>query len=82
MTPATRLWNRMAAPLRSKAALGLRPFTAPVMVFIPLGILLGPRVLGVLSEAALAHLDTVVSIVLATLGVFIGMAAGREGRGS
>ena len=71
---------RLAATFRTKAALGLRPLTAPVMVLTPLGILLGPNVSGILSETALAHLDIVISIGLATLGVFIGIAAGREGR--
>jgi hypothetical protein len=72
--------NRITGGFRTSAALGLRPLTTPVMLFIPLGIILGPQASGVLSEEALAHLDVVVSIVLATLGVFIGVAAGREAR--
>jgi hypothetical protein len=68
------------AALRVRAALGLRPLAAPVMLFIPIGFLIGPRGAGLLSEAALAQLDVVVSIALATLGVFIGIAAGTEGR--
>lgn len=71
---------RLFGGFRTRAALGLGPLTAPVMVFIPIGILLGPRFSGILSETALAHLDVVVSIALATLGVFIGLALGREGR--
>jgi hypothetical protein len=50
------------------------------MLFIPIGVLLGPGVGGILSDNALAHLDLVISIALATLGVFIGIAAGRETR--
>lgn len=69
-----------AASLRRRAALGLRPVTAPVVVFIPLGFALGPRGMGLLSDQALGHLDVVVSIALATLGVFIGLAAGAESR--
>ncbi len=65
--------------LRTRAALGLRPLTAPVMLFIPLGILLGPHGAGIVSSDVLAHLDVVISIALATLGVFIGIAARREG---
>ena len=65
---------------RTHAALGLRPLTAPVMLFIPLGVLLGQNVLGIISANALAHLDIVISVGLATLGVFIGIAAGREGK--
>jgi hypothetical protein len=64
--------------LRTRAALGLRPLTAPVMVFLPLGILLGPSVANVLSFTALGHLDVVISVGLATLGVFIGIAAGTQ----
>ncbi|HEX6974835.1 MAG TPA: hypothetical protein VF147_10565 [Vicinamibacterales bacterium] len=66
--------------LRVRAALGLRPLAAPVMLFIPLGFALGPRGIGVLSASTLSHMDVVVSIALATLGVFIGIAAGTEGR--
>lgn len=70
------------AALRVRAALGLHPVTAPVMVYIPIGFLLGPRATGVLSHRALGHLDVVISLALATLGVLIGIAAGREGRAS
>lgn len=73
------IWLEQAASaFRTSAALGLRPLAAPVMIFIPLGVLLGPRVSGVLSPTALAHLDIVISIALATLGVVVGIAAGRE----
>jgi len=67
----------LAGTLRTHAALGLRPVTAPVMVFVPIGVVLGPQLLDVLSAEVLGHLDVVVSIALATLGVFIGIAAGR-----
>lgn len=73
--------GRLTAALRTRAALGLRPVTAPVMIFLPLGVLLGPSVANVLSTGALRHLDVVISIALATLGVFIGIAAGTQ-RGS
>ena len=69
---------RIAASFRTRGALGLRPVTAPVMVFIPLGILLGPAGADIISGAALGHLDVVISVVLATLGVFIGIAAGTQ----
>jgi hypothetical protein len=70
------------AALRTRAALGLRPITAPITLFVPLGVLLGPAGAGILAAEALAYLDVVVSIALATLGIFIGIAAGEEGRGS
>jgi hypothetical protein len=66
--------------LRTRAALGLRPLTAPVILFVPIGVAIGPRGLRLLPEPALAHLDVVIAIALATLGGFIGIAAGREGR--
>jgi hypothetical protein len=72
--------RRLATMFRTRAALGMRPLTAPVIVFIPLGVVLGTNVSGILSATALAHLDVVISIALATLGVFIGIAAGREAR--
>lgn len=70
---------RLTATLRTRAALGLRPVTAPVMVFVPIGVALGPMALGILSDEVLQHLDVVISIALATLGVFIGIATGRRG---
>ncbi|HEX5474190.1 MAG TPA: hypothetical protein VFX12_05960 [Vicinamibacterales bacterium] len=70
--------TRLAATFRTRAALGLRPVTAPIMVFVPIGILLGPSASGILPPGALAHLDVVISIALATLGVFIGIAAGTR----
>jgi hypothetical protein len=70
--------RRITSLLRTRAALGLMPVTAPVMVFIPLGILLGPGGAGFISLNVLGHLDAVISIVLATLGVFIGIAAGTQ----
>ena len=59
---------------RTRAVLGLRPVTAPALVFVPLGFALGPRGLGVLPHQGGATLDPVVTIALATLGVFIGLA--------
>ena len=72
--------QRLTGTLRRRAALGLRPVTAPVILFIPVGVALGPAGAGVLSHEALRHLDVVVSIALATLGVFIGLEAGAESR--
>jgi hypothetical protein len=71
--------GRLVGPLRTRAALGLRPVTAPLVVYIPMGFLLGPAGLGLLSLRALGHLDAVVSVALATLGIFIGIAVANEG---
>ena len=70
--------GRPALALQRRAALGLRPFTAPVTSFIPLGVALGPWGAGMISQRTLAHLDVVVTLALATLGVFIGVAGARQ----
>jgi hypothetical protein len=70
--------GRITSLLRTRAALGLRPVTAPVMVFIPLGLLLGPAGARIISAGVIAHMNPVISIALATLGVFIGIAAGTQ----
>ncbi|HJR61487.1 MAG TPA: hypothetical protein VJ813_18915 [Vicinamibacterales bacterium] len=78
MGPAGGVFFRLTSSFRTRAALGLRPVTAPVTVFLPLGIVLGPWGANFISLTALGHLDVVISIVLATLGVFIGIAAGTQ----
>lgn len=71
----------LVRPLRTRAALGLRPLTAPVMLLVPVGVLLGPSGTAIITLDALTHLDVVISIALATLGVFVGIAFGtQEGR--
>lgn len=74
-------WWRFRLALRRQAALGLRPLTAPVIIFLPLGIVLGPSGTNIISTDALAHLDVIITIGLATLGVFIGIAAGSQSAG-
>ena len=71
-------FRRLALALQRRAALGLQPLTAPLTILIPLGAVRGPRGLGLLSEGALAGLDVAVTIALATLGVFIGVAGARQ----
>lgn len=77
--PAAGPFDRWFRPLRTRAALGLAPVAAPAMLFVPLGILLGPHALDVLSPVVLAYLDTVVSIALAVLGVFVGLGLDLQG---
>ena len=83
LDPLDKQMQRGAPPVRPRAldllfrtrtALGLRPLAAPALVFVPLGFALGPRGLGLLPPLALATLDPVVTIALAALGVFIGLA--------
>ncbi len=77
--PVRDTWlRRVARRLRTRAAFGLAPVLAPAMVFVPIGYLLGPSGLNVLPARALDHLDPVISIGLATLGVFVGLALGRR----
>lgn len=71
--------GRTIGLFRTRAALGLRPATAPVVLYVPLGILLGPGGAGIISLRVLGHLEAVISIALATLGLFIGIAAATKG---
>jgi hypothetical protein len=72
--------RRLARRLYTRAAFGLAPVLAPAMLFVPLGYLLGPAGLSLLPARALDHLDPVISVGLATLGVFVGLALGRRPR--
>lgn len=77
--PAPDSWlRRLAARLRTHAAFGLAPVLAPTFLFVPLGFLLGPTGLNLLPAQALNHLEPVIAIALATLGVFVGMALGKR----
>jgi len=78
--PADTWPQRLARRLYTRAAFGLAPVLAPAMLFVPLGYLLGPAGLSLLPARALAHLDPVISVGLATLGVFVGLALGRRPR--
>jgi hypothetical protein len=71
-------WRHATLALQRRAALGLEPVTAPVIIFIPLGIALGPLGAGILSQTALVYLDVVVTLALATLGVLVGVAGARQ----
>jgi hypothetical protein len=78
---AGALIERVSGPLRTRAALGLRPLTLPVMLLVPIGVALGPAGSGLITRSALPYLDVVISVALATLGVFVGIAFGaQEGR--
>lgn len=65
---------RLAQLLRTKASLGLAPVAAPAVLFVPLGMALGPLWLNILTPTVVSHLDPVVSTALAVLGVFVGFA--------
>jgi hypothetical protein len=59
---------------RISASLGLRSLPVPALAYIPLGYLLGSRHLNLLSPTVLDHLQVVIWLALATLGVFVGLA--------
>jgi hypothetical protein len=74
--PSVLTW--LLSLLRTRSALGLAPSLTPAVVFLSLGALLGPLVLGVLSAGVLGYLDVVVTVALTVLGVLVGIALGRE----
>jgi hypothetical protein len=67
--------------IRTRAVLGLEPLTAPALVFVPLGIVLGPSVLGLVTPSLIGRLEPVIAVALAALGVFVGMALDVRGKG-
>jgi hypothetical protein len=72
--------GRLLSMIRTRSALGLAPSPTPAIIFLPLGALLGPRALDVLSTEVLADLDSVVTIGLTVLGMLVGVALGRDVR--
>ena len=58
--------------LPRRLALGFTPSQTPGLLFVAVGILLGPAVSDAVSGDVLAQLDPVVSMALAVLGVFVG----------
>ncbi|MCC6164043.1 MAG: hypothetical protein IT182_11910 [Acidobacteria bacterium] len=60
--------------LRTRAMLGMTPVVAPAVLFVPIGVALGPSFGNVLSAPVLGSLDAVVTIALAVLGIFAGLA--------
>ncbi len=65
--------------LRTRAALGLAPAVAPAVLFVPIGAMLGPSFANVLTPTALGYLDAVVTVALAVLGIFVGLALDLRG---
>lgn len=64
---------------RISASLGLRSLPAPALAYIPLGYLFGSHGLDLLSPGVMEHLDVVIWLALATLGVFVGLAIDLRG---
>lgn len=57
---------------RTRAALGLKPLTAPALLFVPLGAAIGPAGANWIGTTALGHLYGVTAVALAALGIFVG----------
>jgi hypothetical protein len=64
--------------LRTRSALGLAPSLTPAVVFLPIGVLLGPHGLNLITGDVVTLLDLAVTLALTMLGVFVGTAFGRE----
>jgi len=64
--------------LRTRSAFGLAPSLTPGVVFMPLGVLLGPMALNLVTGELLTLLDLSVTLTLTLLGIFVGIAFGRE----
>jgi hypothetical protein len=75
-TPTPLTW--LLSLLRTRSALGLAPSLTPAVIFLPLGAVLGPHVLGWISASLLERLSFAVTIALGVLGVLVGTALGRE----
>lgn len=75
-SPSPLTW--LLSLLRTRSALGLAPSLTPAVIFLPLGLLLGPQVLGWITPRLLDRLGLAVTIALAVLGALVGMALGRE----
>jgi len=75
-TPSPLTW--LLSLLRTRSALGLAPSLTPAVIFLPLGLLLGPEATGLITPRLLERLTLAVTIALAVLGVMVGMALGRE----
>lgn len=58
--------------LPRRLALGFSPSRTPGLVFVAVGIVLGPAATNLISPNVLAQLDPVVSMALAVVGTFIG----------
>jgi len=65
---------------RTRAALGLKPLTAPALLFVPLGAILGPAGAGWLGLDLLGRLYPAMSTALAALGIFVGLGMSLDQR--
>lgn len=74
--PSPLRW--LVSLLRTRSALGLAPSLTPAVIFMPLGFLLGPYALDLVTGDVRTLLDLSVTLALTLLGIFVGIAGGRE----
>jgi hypothetical protein len=79
-TPALSLLDWLRSLFFTRSALGLAPSLTPAVVFLPLGVALGPQGVEWLTPLVLQRLDVAVTITLAAFGVLAGIALGRQVR--
>jgi hypothetical protein len=77
-SPLAPIWSL----LMTRSALGMTPALTPAVIFLSVGFVMGPGMLGWISPALLDRLSLAVTIALAVLGVLVGVALGRELRHS
>jgi hypothetical protein len=65
---------------RRRPVFGLGTTPTPSLLFLLVGVALGPAGLGLISGSGLQHLQTVVTVALAALGVSVGLGM-RDARG-
>lgn len=78
--PALSLLDWLRSLFFTRSALGLAPSLTPAVVFLPLGVALGPQGVEWLTPLVLQRLDVAVTITLAAFGVLAGIALGRQVR--
>lgn len=77
-SPLAPIWSL----LMTRSALGMTPALTPAVIFLSVGFVMGPGLLGWISPVLLDRLSLAVTIALAVLGVLVGVALGRELRHS
>jgi len=77
-SPLAPIWSL----LMTRSALGMTPALTPAVMFLSVGFVMGPGLLGWISPVLLDRLSLAVTIALAVLGVLVGVALGRELRHS
>jgi hypothetical protein len=70
----------ISARVHGARGLGHSAVDRPALLFLPLGVAIGPRGLNVLPDSLLAFLDPAVSAALATIGALAGLALYRDRR--